>query len=572
MFEAVRLVIWDLDETFWSGTLVEGGLNENIHYAETVKELSKRGIMNSICSKNDFSSAREILERLGVWDFFIFPSINWSSKGERVQGIVDRVKLRPETIMFIDDNSMNLREVSSVVPNIQIENEKFIPRLLSDPRFVGKNDNQLKRLADYKILEEKNEILESRGGDSHAFLRDSGITVEFDYDIENNIPRVIEIINRTNQLNFTKNRLSDDIHEAEKQIREEISHYDRHAALVRVRDRFGDYGYVGFFLQARGAGYNNLKHFCFSCRTLGMYIEKWIYDYLGAPDVNVVGDVLTDLSDATIIPDWISIYQPDLSEVETLKGTGGTILLCGGCDLDAVSHYVKATFSRTALFANTMRLGAEIRRDHSSMLRRAFEGLHDDDGLFLRQLGYSTEDSALGILPSDVDVAVLSFWADMFYPLYEVVRRGYRMPYAPLLGCGHANIEDIYEIDLWNRGAVPENIEIFRFAKANLKYLNVIDKEEFQDNVRTILGYFRPDARIFLMNALQQVPKDFEWTRARHSQLNEWQAEIAQEFPNVVLVNVDEFMLRPEDAVSSTHFVRDFYRQVGLHLCSAALE
>ncbi|MBS1061870.1 hypothetical protein JK185_02235 [Gluconobacter wancherniae] len=176
--------------------------------------------------------------------------------------------------MFIDDNPMNLREVSSVVPNIQIENENFLPRLLSDPRFVGKNDNQLKRLADYKILEAKNEVLETRGGDSHAFLRDSGITVELDYDIENNLTRVIEIINRTNQLNFTKNRLSDDISEAEKQIREDLSHYDRHAALVRVRDRFGDYGYVGFFLQARGAGYNNLKHFCFSCRTLGMYIEK----------------------------------------------------------------------------------------------------------------------------------------------------------------------------------------------------------------------------------------------------------------------------------------------------------
>ncbi|MBS1087673.1 SGNH/GDSL hydrolase family protein [Gluconobacter wancherniae] len=145
------------------------------------------------------------------------------------------------------------------------------------------------------------------------------------------------------------------------------------------------------------------------------------------------------------------------------------------------------------------------------------------------------------------------------------------MPFAPL-GCGHANIEDIYEIDQWNKGALPESIEIFRFAKSNLRYLGVIDKEEFQDNIRTILGYFRSDARIFLMNALQKVPKDFEWTRARHSQLNEWQAEIAQEFPNVVLVNVDEFMSRPEDAVSSTHFVRDFYRQVGLHLCSAALE
>ena len=25
--EAVRLVVWDLDETFWSGTLTEGGMS-----------------------------------------------------------------------------------------------------------------------------------------------------------------------------------------------------------------------------------------------------------------------------------------------------------------------------------------------------------------------------------------------------------------------------------------------------------------------------------------------------------------------------------------------------------------
>jgi hypothetical protein len=65
----IRLVIWDLDETFWRGTLTEGGINYNEKHHDTVLELCRRGI---------------ILVRSGIWDYFIFPSINWSSKPERI--------------------------------------------------------------------------------------------------------------------------------------------------------------------------------------------------------------------------------------------------------------------------------------------------------------------------------------------------------------------------------------------------------------------------------------------------------------------------------------------------------
>lgn len=51
--ERVRLVIWDLDETFWKGTLTEGGVTRNDRAAETVVSLARRGIVSSICSKND---------------------------------------------------------------------------------------------------------------------------------------------------------------------------------------------------------------------------------------------------------------------------------------------------------------------------------------------------------------------------------------------------------------------------------------------------------------------------------------------------------------------------------------
>ena len=47
----VKLVIWDLDETFWKGTLSEGKVQKVDKNFNIVKSLIDRGIMCSIVSK-----------------------------------------------------------------------------------------------------------------------------------------------------------------------------------------------------------------------------------------------------------------------------------------------------------------------------------------------------------------------------------------------------------------------------------------------------------------------------------------------------------------------------------------
>ena len=119
MTEPVRLVIWDLDETFWHGTLTEGGISSySMDNHNIVIELARRGIMSSICSKNDLSDVKKILVEKDIWDYFIYPSIDWTQKGHRVAGIIESVQLRPETVLFIDDNPSVLAEVKSAVPGI----------------------------------------------------------------------------------------------------------------------------------------------------------------------------------------------------------------------------------------------------------------------------------------------------------------------------------------------------------------------------------------------------------------------------------------------------------------------
>ena len=286
LLEPIRLIIWDLDETFWKGTLSEGGIEAFIAENHAlVPALAKRGIMSSICSKNDHDRVRAILQEHGLWDYFIFPSIDWSPKGSRIAAMVEAIGLRPPTILFIDDNPNNRGEVAATVPGIVVADETFIPSIADHAMFKGKDDSGLTRLAQYKLLERKKEDEVGASGDNIGFLRNCDIRVTIEHDVERHIGRVVELINRTNQLNYTKDRLPDDEAAARAEALKQVRYFGHQAGLVKVSDRYGDYGYVGFYLKTldEGTSAGSLKHFCFSCRTLGMGIEQWVYQTLAAP-------------------------------------------------------------------------------------------------------------------------------------------------------------------------------------------------------------------------------------------------------------------------------------------------
>ena len=60
--ENIKLVIWDLDETFWNGTIAEGDVKVNQIALNSVKSLNKRGIINTIVSNNSYEIVKEILK------------------------------------------------------------------------------------------------------------------------------------------------------------------------------------------------------------------------------------------------------------------------------------------------------------------------------------------------------------------------------------------------------------------------------------------------------------------------------------------------------------------------------
>ncbi len=83
----------------------------------------------------------------------------------------------------------------------------ILPDLLALPQLKGKDDSGLTRLKQYKNLEQKSVNRAASNLETEDFLRECNIRVDIKHDIESDFDRIVELANRTNQLNFTKIRV-----------------------------------------------------------------------------------------------------------------------------------------------------------------------------------------------------------------------------------------------------------------------------------------------------------------------------------------------------------------------------
>lgn len=504
MSEPVRLVVWDLDGTFWAGTLTEGGhtysdINHNI-----IVELAKRGIVSSICSKNDFETIKAILLEKGIWDYFVFPSINWTPKGPRLKQLVQHVQLRPETVLLLDDNPLNLREAEHFVPGIQTADDSFIPRLLECPLLKGKSDPELSRLKQYRLLQTRSADA-AVAEDNIEFLRSCDIRVTIEHDVEKHIDRAIELINRTNQLNFTKNRVPEDPERARAKLRKSLDRFDVQTGLVRVTDRYGDYGYCGFYLGKTRKGRSYLRHFCFSCRILNMGVENWLYERLGRPELEVVGDVLTDLSRPVEV-DWINTARAISTDRKGVPEEGHPalerVVIRGACTVSPLVHYFHMDAPEVVAEFNEVRDSIQIRLDHSLTLRYAIEGLTAEQMHVLRSLGFSESDfdSKFGDASREPSFRVLSNWIDAQSVVYRHRDTGLLVPYKTR-GLGKltniARAEDELELE----GLSASTQRALCYLRDNFDFVGAWTPEEADHSYDVILDALPKGSPLFIVAA-----------------------------------------------------------------------
>jgi len=557
MAEAVRLVIWDLDETFWGGTLSEGGVDYNFANHDLIMALAKRGIISTICSKNDMETTKAVLVEKGIWDYFVFPSIDWTPKGPRIKALIEDIQLRPETVLFIDDNPLNRREVEHFVPGLQVADVDIIPMILASPLFKGKNDETLSRLNQYRLLETR-KADEAVASDNTEFLRSCNIRVEIERDVEANIDRAIELINRTNQLNFTKKRFPEDLEQARAELKETLAHFATQAGLVRVTDRYGDYGYCGFYLTTTRRGKARLRQFCFSCRILNMGVERWLYQRLGRPQVRVKGDVLADLSDESLV-DWIndSPRSPAIAERRVEKTRRG-VLIRGSCNVVPLLHYFTLDTEEAIGEFNDVRNAISVRTDHSLMLRYAIEGVGPEQMAVLRQLGYESADFETKFATLDSSwLRILASWIDAHEIVYRHRETGFLIPFDTRGSGIRRNKRADLDPDSPEGAQLPQAARnALRFLRAEFEPVGALTEEEHAQTLDVIFGSVPQGSKIFVLGPPQQQG-DSQSSPSRA--LNKRLRDAAQRHPGkVVEIAVSDFINEAE-AQGRGHFHRNVY-------------
>ena len=269
-------MVWDLDNTLWDGILVEDG-EEGINLKEGIRNvietLDKRGIVNSIASKNDHQKAWRKLESLGLSHYFVFPQINWDPKSQNIRRISEDFNVGLDSIAFIDDSPFERSEVKRSLKSVRVFEHDQYMSLLNMRDFNPSVSSESSSRRDFYISQHKrSSTLTDFNGSYFEFIKESEINLSIGRADINNIDRVHELIQRTNQMNFSATR-----YDRERLMN--LLQDDLMLPLYLVaRDKFGDYGTVGFCLI--DITKHTVTDLMFSCRVQSKRVEHAFIYYL----------------------------------------------------------------------------------------------------------------------------------------------------------------------------------------------------------------------------------------------------------------------------------------------------
>ncbi len=283
-----KALVLDLDDTLWGGIVGEDGLsgirlgdappgNAYAAFQRRLRAMQRRGVLLAIDSRNNPEDAIEALEShpemiLRPGDFAAM-RINWKSKVENIREIARELNLGLDALAFWDDDPAERERMRAMAPEVlTIE----VPR---DPALYERTLAQVAEFDALALTEEDRTrgrmMVEgqartksrARFETEEDFLRSLEIRATLAVPDVVTLPRFAQLTARTNQFNLTTHRL------AEADLARMIASGRFLARGLRVSDRFGDEGWVGFALFEREDDRARLDTFLLSCRVIGRKVE-----------------------------------------------------------------------------------------------------------------------------------------------------------------------------------------------------------------------------------------------------------------------------------------------------------
>ena len=294
-----KCLVLDLDNTLWGGVIGDDGLEAiqlgqgsgrgEAHLAlqKAALDLKKRGVFLAVASKNNEDIAREVFTRhpemlLREQDIAIFCA-NWGEKSDSLESIASHLNIGIDALVFMDDNPLERERVRQVLPTVKVlelpQDPAWYAWLLHSCGYfeaITVTGEDTSRTTNQQGDVER-EKLKSTTHDMGSYLRSLDMQLVANAFDATARPRIVQLINKTNQFNLTTLRMT----EAEVETLE--SAQDATTFCFRLSDRFGDMGLIAALICKHVNETTwQIENWVMSCRVFGRNVEHACFAVLAA--------------------------------------------------------------------------------------------------------------------------------------------------------------------------------------------------------------------------------------------------------------------------------------------------
>ena len=301
-----KAMVLDLDNTLWGGVVGDDGVDGIVigqespkgqafsEFQSYIKQHKDLGVVLAICSKNEYENAIAGLNHpMGILkpDDFILIKANWENKAQNIIEIAKELNIGTDSIVFIDDNPAERELVSTYIPSVAVQNldniEDFIYSIDRSGFFetTTLSEDDLTRNEMYK-----SNIERDKAEKSFTNYREYLLSLEMSAHISNfsleHLQRITQLINKTNQFNFTTRRYS------ESEILQIIENEQYIKIYGRLIDKFGDNGITSAIIGRKELQKLHIELWVMSCRVFKRDFEYAMLDALVAESVKIGIDTI----------------------------------------------------------------------------------------------------------------------------------------------------------------------------------------------------------------------------------------------------------------------------------------
>ncbi len=286
-----KILVLDCDNTLWQGVCGEDGAT-GVSVGPSYRGLQEfilaqrdAGMLVCLCSKNNEEDVWSVFEKnpgmVLKREHFASSRINWQPKSENLRSLSAELRLGVDSLIFLDDSAVECAEVEARCPEaltLQLpEQTTDFKRFLSHVWAFDhlKITDEDRRRSDFYAGNSEREQLQAQSMRLEDFLAGLELQLEFLPMTRAELPRVAQLTQRTNQFNFTS------VRRTENEVEQLCLAGNAECLVIRLRDRFGDYGLVGAMIFTRRPGLLDVDNVMLSCRALGRRVEHRMISHLG---------------------------------------------------------------------------------------------------------------------------------------------------------------------------------------------------------------------------------------------------------------------------------------------------